>query len=65
MPLVVACGADHHKQLDGDLSIAPMELSPHITLPSLTKAYFSLLVFIEHYINKMTIYKLLSLENMC
>ena len=29
MPLVAVCGADHHKQLDGDLSIAPMELSPH------------------------------------
>ena len=35
MPLAAVCGADHHKQLDGDLSIVPMELSPHIALPSL------------------------------
>ena len=40
MPLVAVCGADHHKKLDGDLSIAPMELSPHITLPSLTIVLF-------------------------
>ena len=33
MPLVAVWGADHHKQLDGDVSIAPMELSPHITAP--------------------------------